>query len=43
LALASKNFALAWAQSAAEEPAAKKRLTDQSGCTLLCRLQDVTL
>jgi len=29
--------------ASAEEPAAKKRLTDQSVCTLLFRLQGITL
>jgi len=43
LCLGLKHLASAWPQSATEEPAAKKKSTDQSVCTLLCRLQDITL
>jgi len=41
LGLGLKHLASAWPRSVAEELAAKKRSTDQSVCTLLCRLQDI--
>jgi len=39
LGLGLKHLASAWPRSAAEEPAAKKRSTDQS----VCQLQDITV
>ena len=43
LGFSLKPLASAWPRSAAEEPAAKKKSTDQSVCTLVCRIQDITL